>query len=223
MSNENSKTENDQLRDRVAVLERLLLEQRAQPQVSGLPAHPDDIKAANARITADLERRHREHVAKANRAKGHPEPKVGDTFYGWLRKQVRGNVRTREGISFEPGQNVKILVGDPDSAEHVAAAQKAGGPLVSIDGMERIFEDDTLVVGRDMTAVASEHLAAANARAAELAQQNAELAQRNAELEAKVAEAMRNAPESTDGRPSRLPAADRARKQAETPKEPDKG
>jgi septal ring factor EnvC (AmiA/AmiB activator) len=88
--------------------------------------------------------------------------------------------------------------------------------------MERIFEDDTLVIGRDMTAVpvASEDLAAANARAADAEARAAAAEQRARDLEARIDEARRNAQDPGDGTSGRLKAAAKARAEAQGDKEP---
>jgi hypothetical protein len=189
------------------LLRQLLVGSGPSAPVVGMPIHPDDIRAAHARITADLDSRHKRHIADTNRSKGHPAPEVGQTYYAWLAKQVRSGVRTREGIDFAPGQNVKIEVVADDEAS-AKARRLAGESVVTVDGMERIFEDDTLVINRDPRALVSEDLAAAQA-AIDAAEARAAAAERRvAELES---EARRNAPDPGDGSPGRLKAAAKAR------------
>lgn len=222
-----SNDENKELRERVALLERLLLEQRSQQP--GMPVDPEVARQRHAEILEKGDLNHRLHVARTNRANGHAAPKVGDVFYVWLAKQVRGGVRSREGLSFATGQNVKVeVVEGDDSTETKAAmaARRAGGEsVVTVDGMERIFEDDTLVVNKDPRALAAEDLAAAQAQ---LDAALAETARLRAELETEraAASARRGAQDTGDGRPARLPAAAKARAEHTTPgigKEPDKG
>jgi hypothetical protein len=213
----------EELQARLALLERRSLEH----PLPGMPLDPEEVKRQHAAMTETLQGRHRNTVAKANRAKGFPQPKVGDTFYGWLRKSVRSGVRSREGINFEPGQNVtiKVVADEEGDTRDVRPVRLAGTSTVTVDGMERIFEDDTLVINRDPTAIVTDDIAtldAAGLRAAQeaAAARSAAAGKRLAELEA---EARRNAPDPGDGRPSRLPAAAKARAGAAEPKEPDKG
>jgi hypothetical protein len=184
----------------------------APAAATGMPAHPDDLRKAHEKIWNDLQARHLVHLAAKNRAKGHPDPQVGDTFYAWLTKPVRGGVRTREGINFEVGKTIKLaVVDDADLAE----ARAGGVNAVTVAGMERVFDDDTLVVNRDPLAIAADELAAERDRAAAAEAKAADLEKRIAELQAA---ARQTATDPGDGSPGRLKAAAKARAEAEEPK-----
>lgn len=184
----------------------LLRQLLAGGQTPGMPLHPDELAAAHAKIAADLERKHREHLARKNRAAEKPEPRVGNVFYVWLMKAVRGGVRTREGINFEPGKNVRVEVVSDDEAT-ARARRAAGETVVTVDGMERVFEDDTLIVNTSPSAEAEQTTAAALERAAAAEARAAALERQLAEERA----ARQGAHHSDDGTPARLRAAQKAR------------
>ena len=169
-----------------------------------IPMTPEDIAELRAKQLAEAETRHRERQAKLNRAKGLPEPTVGTRLHVMTARGIKQ--RSRAGLAFTATSRVEVeVVAGTD--EEVAKRQGHGQLVVNADGAERILADDGLVATTDANLVnAQQELARAQALIAEL--EGKLLVDR----EKAAAEAMRAAPESPDGRPTRLPAADKVRK-----------
>lgn len=156
----------------------------------------DEVNKQNAR-------RERMRLRRDNAAAGHDEPKHGDV----LHVQLDGGVtvkRNRAGIRFERGQRHQIKVVDrPDS--EVAAMQRSGASVVTIEGAERILEDSSLHVFNspaDMDTL-SELQSVKSQLEEELRVTRAE----NAELAAAMRAARQSAKDPGDGSPARLQAA----------------
>lgn len=179
--------------------------------LADLPPTPFELEQERHAITTKQnEVRERLRLRQANKAKGHDEPKPGDV----LHVQLDGSVsrRGRAGIRFERGARVELKVIE-GTEEEVAAEQRAGKAVISVLGAERIFEDSALhVFSTPMSADEVADLRAANlALEEELRETKAE----RDELSAKMRQARMSAPESPDGRPTRLAAAREVKAKAE--------
>jgi hypothetical protein len=184
--------------------------------LSDLPPTPfEQEQLRNAKISRDNERRERVRVRRANQAKGFAAPRIGQTYHVQLDSSITR--RSRSGTRFEKNTRISVeVVSDEDYA--AAKAKNAAAPVVTVLGAEYILEDDALHVfeapdpGHD-----SEVLRQRNA---DLEAEAAVIREDNARLRAQLAErsARMNAPESTDGRPTRIPAAQAARASATTAK-----
>lgn len=180
--------------------------------LADLPPTPFELEQERHAITTQQnELRERLRLREANEAKGHAEPKPGDK----LHVQLDGSVtrRGRAGIRFERGARVELEVID-GTEEDVAAKQRAGAAVVSVLGAERIFEDTALhVFSAPMSPDEVEDLRAAKAAVEE--ELRVTRAERD-ELTAKVRAARMSAPDSPDGRPTRLAAAAKVKAEAQT-------
>lgn len=160
------------------------------------------------KITAQNAKREQRRRRAANQVKGFDEPRPGQV----LHVQLDGALtrRSRAGIRFERNVRIEVkVVSDQDYATTKAKNQAAH--VVTVDGAESIFEDMALHVFE--VPMGDDDLAA-------LIQSNRDLEEvvkverdENARLRAALAErkARMAAPDSPDGRPSRLPAAQAAR------------
>lgn len=168
----------------------------------------------HALITAENERRTRLRLAAANRKRGLPEPKGGDVLHVRLVGGMKR--RTRGGLKFAAGASVEVRVVDGPDAE-VAERQRKGDSVVSVNGAEEILGDDGAFAVRAAPHGDDAELLAAERQRADSAEAKLKL------LQAEIAsmKAARSAPESTDGRPTRLPAARAARGAAEAAVDPD--
>lgn len=180
--------------DRRAFIERSARD-RARAQGD---AEQDEIEHAIVRRKNQLTEEMR--LAKSNRSKGRARPRAGDVLHVTLGRGLAR--RSRAGCTFGrlPGgasHSVTVL-GDPH--EDVLARQKKGELVVTLHGAEMLLDDDCLVVHGEAVSADIETERAARK------QVEVELAAARAELAA-LREARMNAPESKDGRPSRLPAA----------------
>lgn len=188
---------------------------------TGLPLTPFEVdQIRHAKVNEQNERREIHRIRKSNQRKGYDAPEIGAVYHvqldGSVTRRTRGAVRRSDGtvipgVRFERNKRVEITVVDDESAI-AAKALNADAPVVTVLGMEYILDDDALHVFESaMTEVDAEELRRANvAQEEELKVTRAEadrLRRENAELRA----ARMNAPESTDGRPTRLPAANSAK------------
>jgi hypothetical protein len=145
--------------------------------------------------------RERRQVAARNRRAGHAEPKPGDVLHVSLARGLTR--RARAGVMFTKGPSVPVEVTDLTDAD-VLEAQKRGKAVVNTTGAELILDDDSLNVRSAPTA--DEDVDAIRGELERTKEENASLV---AELQ-RLRDARRAAPESTDGRSTRLAAARKA-------------
>lgn len=171
----------------------------------------EELAAYHAKQQELAEQKSAERLAKANRARGLPEPTPGTKLYVSTARGI--SRRQRAGLAFAYTARTEVEVSDMDSRE-IARARDADGQvrgkrLVSRQQAEEILADDGLVVhtGGDADALnkATKALQDAQARIAEL----------EAKASQNVVDARRNAEPSEDGSPSRLKAAAKARAENE--------
>lgn len=182
-------------------------------------------------LNAERERR---RLYEANRAAGHPTPRVGDKLHVQLDSSV--SRRGRAGIRFERGKRITLEIVDVDENGCVQGlpirTDRDGHPLpnlngtplaqlqrdmglliISVEGAEAIYEDSALHKSTYADSSSFEDMTA--------------LAQRNAQLEEelqlarvenkKLREARQAAGESKQGEPARLQAAAKAKTADTTP------
>lgn len=177
--------------------------------VTGLPMTQFEIDQLRHTLVNEInEKRERHRLRSANAAKGHKEPKVGEKLHVQLDSSITR--RTRAGMRFEKGSRVMLtVVSDEDYA--AAKAKSDIAPVVTVFGAERILEDTALHVFESP---------ATDNDVAELRKQNEQLEadlraaqDQNADLRRAMdaMRARRDAPESTDGKPTKLPAQAAAR------------
>lgn len=182
-------------------------------RIEDLPPTPFEIEQArHARVTQDNNLRERYRVRRANQARGFDEPTIGRTYH----IQLDGSVtrRTRSGMRFERNRRVELtVVSDEDFA--AAKARSPEAPVVTVLGAEYIIEDSALhVYETPLSDVDVDELKRSHAALEEEVRLTRE---DNTRLRAQLAEraARMSAPESSDGRPARLPAARAVRAAAE--------
>lgn len=164
-----------------------------------------EIEAAKSKeIAARNNELARRRLHFINRKRGIPTPKDGDVLHVQLQRGLER--RTRGGVKFSKGPSVPVRVLD-ESDEEVGRLQRAGQNVVSIHGAEMLHDDDSLIVRYEASHEAD--LESANARVA-AAEARAEAAEAELLRQRKLWEAHKNAPESTDGRPTRLDARNQA-------------
>jgi len=177
--------------------------------VTGLPMTQFEIDQLRHTLVNEInEKRERHRLRAANRAKGHDEPKVGQKLHVQLDSSITR--RTRAGTRFEKGTRVTLtIVSDQEYAAAKAVSDAA--PVVTVFGAERIIEDSALHVFESPMS---------DADVADLRRQNQELEEAlaveraaHADLRAAHAamKARRDAPDSTDGKPTKLAAQAAAR------------
>jgi hypothetical protein len=189
----------------------------------GLPMTPFAIEELrHARIRELNSMRERYRLRRANQKKGFDEPKVGQTYHVQLDGSVTRRSRGSDpafpgvpGVRFERNKRVTVTVVSDEEYGEIKARDR-DAPVVTVHGADRILEDDALhvfetpVTDLDLDTLVQER---DDARAA-LEQQQ----QENARLQQAIAamKARREAPESTDGRPTKLPAQAAAKATAQT-------
>lgn len=157
---------------------------------------PEEAAAKLAANQVANEAKERDRLAASNRARGITAPAPGDKLYVRTAKGIKR--RSRAGVVFHEDHKIEVTVVDADTT--------SGANQVSVHGAEMILADDALNVNAP-SATDSELTAARQ----ELETAKAALAASQAE-NARLRAARMNAPESKDGRPTRLIAADAARK-----------
>ena len=184
----------------------------------GLPMTPFAIdELRHARIRELNDKRERNRLRRANAKRGFDQPKVGQTYHIQLDGSITRRSRGADpafpgvpGIRFERNKRVEVTVVSDDEFQDVKSRHPET-PVVTVHGAERILEDDALhVFEAPMTDADVEQLTQERDSArSDLKLQTEE----NARLNALVAEmrARRNAPESKDGQPTKLPAQQAAR------------
>lgn len=182
---------------------------------------PEEQARQHAETLAKNEARERARVAAANRAAGHAEPKPGDKLYVSLAlRDIKS--RSRAGVTFSEGKRTEVVVVDVEDTDaaraELAARHIKGDKVVSVAGAELILAD----TGLNVRPVSVDDADASDLRA-QLARVTAERDQAKLDYQRAVSEARRNAPESTDGSPSKLRAADKARAKLGTPPDDDFG
>lgn len=176
---------------------------------------PEEQARQHAEVVARNEAKERARIAAANRAAGHAEPKPGDRLYVSLAlRDIKS--RSRAGVTFEEGKRTEVLVVDVEDTEtaraDLAARHKAGDKVASVAGAELILAD----TGLNVRPISADDVDAGELRA-QLARMTAERDQARQDYQRAIAEARRAAPESTDGSPSKLRAADKARAKLGSP------
>lgn len=170
---------------------------------------PEEQARHHAEVMARNEARERARISGLNRAAGHPEPKPGDKLYVHLALRDTKK-RSRAGVTFEENTRTEVLVVDvPDTDFGRLSLEKrhlAGDKVVSVAGAEMILAD----TGLNVRPVSADEIDASELRK-QLAQVTAERDRAKEDYAREVARARRDAPESNDGRPSKLRAADKAR------------
>jgi hypothetical protein len=178
-------------------------------ELDDLPPTPFELEQLrNAKVTRDNEKREMVRVRRANQAKGFAAPKVGQTYHVQLDSSI--SRRSRSGTRFEKNHRVAVTVVTNEEFE-AAKARSATAPVVTVLGAEYILEDDALHV---FEAPMSDHdVDALRQRNVELEDEARTAREDNARLRQQLAEraARMSAPESTEGRPTRIPAAQAAR------------
>jgi hypothetical protein len=168
--------------------------------VSDQDLPPTEFEREEARhriVTEQNLKRDRIMRRRRNKEAGYPRaPMPGDKLYVSVERSLQR--RSRAGLRFERGQPQAVEV-VALSDEDVLKEQKAGKYVVNPYGADMIIEDTSLILARGPQA-ASDDVVERNAQLEE------ELQLARAELK-KLRDARANAPESTDGKPSRLPAA----------------
>lgn len=166
-------------------------------------------EAKHATIRAMNDDRTRRRLAVENRRLGIEEPKVGNRIYATLARGI--NRRTRAGLAFEkaqPGHKIDPVVVIDGTDDEVAALRKKGERVANVHGAEQILRDDALVAflkePKEGDLVASDVVQDLQAQ---LSAAKQELESLRSQRAARAAES----PDRTDGGPSRLPAARRAR------------
>lgn len=170
---------------------------------TGLPMTPFEIEQLRHQIVSDINaKRERFRLRAANQAKGFDEPKVGQTYH----VQLDGSIsrRQRGGLRFERGARVEVkVVSDADFEKIKANAPDA--PVVTVHGAERIIEDTAFHVFDRPMEEDAERLRQHNAQlVAELEAAREDAAELRRAME--VMKARRAAPESPEGKPTKLAA-----------------
>lgn len=185
----------------------------------------------NAIIIKENDRRERIRIRRDNAARGFDQPKPGDKLHVQLDGSA-GVRRTRAGIKFERGVRVTVEVVDmseedvrdaqagrlspaelaklPDEStrEWAARVRVQERNVVSVYGAEQILEDSALHIYQHAPAADEEALEALRARNLQLEEEIRASHADRAELARLRREARMNAPDTNDGRPTRLRAAD---------------
>jgi len=181
--------------------------------------HSDDLKTdieiqaeKDQRILSENLARSRARLARDNRKAGQPEPRAGMVMHVRVANGLKR--RTRGGLKFSGATSIPVEVTELDDFD-VAERQRAGKNVVNVAGAEAILADDALIVRPDSHG--GEDVAAERARA-DAAEK--ELSELKSEL-AKLRAARQAAPESSEGRPTRLQAAARARGAGDAAVDPD--
>lgn len=185
----------------------------ADPQEYELPPTPFELEQRRHQITlAQNDERERRRLRKANQANGHDEPTPGTV----LHVQLDGSVtrRNRAGIRFERNTRVPVLVVEGDEFE-IAARRGRGEMVVSVQGAEQIYADTALHVFGQASSDAD--VDTLRSQKDTLEEELRVMRSENDALNARIKAARLAAPESTDGRPTRLRAAAAARGGTEGP------
>lgn len=157
---------------------------------------PEEAAARLALKQAENELAERARLAASNRKRGLAVPVVGNKLYVRTAKGIKR--RSRAGVTFHEERSTEVTVVEDEFG--------SGENEVSVHGAEMILGDDALNVNAP-SATDSELTAARK----ELEAARSEMAAQSAEI-ARLRAARMNAPESKDGRPTRLMAADAARR-----------
>jgi hypothetical protein len=168
----------------------------------------EELAGKHVQIMAENDRRERERIAAANRAKGHAKPEPGDRLYVTTMRGIAR--RGRAGVRFVQEARTELFVvdNDPNKCGEVPANAHA----VTVDGAEAILHDDAL----NVSARPATDAEAADLRS-QLADRDSELAAARSEIERLKALARQAAPMDPQGGPARLRAADRAARKASDP------
>lgn len=184
----------------------------------GLPMTPFAIDQLRHERVAQLnEKRERFRLRRANQKKGFDEPKVGQTYHvqldGSISRRTRGSVLLEDGtripgVRFEKNARVRVTVLSDEECRDVKA-RAPDAAVVTVMGAERILEDGALhVFEGPMDDADVENLKSKNLQLEEelkaTRDDHARLTRALAEMKAR-----RDAPESAEGKPTKL-AAQRA-------------
>lgn len=186
------------------------------------PTHYEIEQQRHNKVLEDNRIRERIMIFRRLAARNIDEPKIGDVMHVRLDRSVSSLGRNRAGVRFERDAKTTVVVvdatddeialargGQPSTNDTILKAKVGGHWYVNTFGAAQILEDMALHVN----SVANE------VEAAELRDENARLASELAIAREQIAAAerasRRAAPESADGRPTRIPAAAKARTTAE--------
>jgi hypothetical protein len=171
-----------------------------------LPPTPFELEERRHAVIRDQnERRARRDLRARNQKKGHDEPRPGTSLF----IQLDGSLyrRGRAGLRFEKGQRSEVKILDK-SDEEIREMQRSGAMVVNPYGAELLLDDSALhVFPQALTDIELEDLKASHAQVEEELRLSRE---ENARLRSEVRAARMAAEPSTDGRPTRLPAAAKA-------------
>lgn len=164
----------------------------------------------HALVGLQNEARERRRVVKANRAAGHPAPRVGDKLYVSIGDRTLMR-RSRAGLRFEgKGQRKTVEVVDATDEEiKVMQAEPNSQDVVNVWGAEQILADEALSINQ--RAIAPEELDEVRRRNDALEEENRTMREENRKLR----EARQGAKDEGDGAPARLIAQREAKAKLE--------